>query len=148
MSYVRYTKVLVYGPGMKAAESLYYQGPDSSITVGNAGRSVHTIEELHAATPGSRIQHGFQIIGPRNQVLAERSGFPDRAAAHRGVRELRRALLPGVRQDVKQLAKVWQEAYDYGVEDARQAETVGIPEYGPNRSNPYQEELEEADRGE
>lgn len=135
MSYVRYTKALVYGPGMKAAESLYYHGPSGGITVGKADQPVHTIEELHAATPGSRIQHGFQIIGPRNQVLAERSGFPDKVAAERGVRELRRALLPGVRQDINQLTRAWQEGYSAGVEDK------------PKGTNPYQQELEEADRG-
>lgn len=138
MSYIKYTKALVSNGSPRSR--------DGNLTIGSRNE-IPSLEELQEKLPGSKIVHGFQVIDHRGRVLASHTGFETELKARRGARELRRALLPGVRRDVEELAQAWQEGYDHGVEDSRQAESVGLPEYGPSRTNPYRRELEEANRG-
>lgn len=134
MSYIRYTKALVSN-GSRG-------GRDGNLTI--QGSKIPSLEELQKMLPGSKITHGFQIIDHKGKVLASQGGFESELKARKGARELRRALLPGVRKDVEELAQAWDDAYSWGVNDARQTEDVGDPLYGPNRSNPYRQELEES----
>lgn len=137
MSYIKFTRALVSNGS---------RGREGNLTV-RPGEDLPTLEQLQESLPGSKIVHGFQVIDHRGRVLASQTGFSSEGMARKGARELRRALLPGVRRDVEQLAQAWQDGYDHGVDDSRQAEAVGLPEYGPNRANPYRQELEEAERG-
>lgn len=137
MSYIKYTRALVSN-GSRGNR-------DGNLTI--MPSQFPTLEELQEVLPGSKITHGFQIIDHKGKVLAAQTGFESELKARKGARELRRALLPGVRKDVEELAQAWDDAYSWGVNDARQAETVGDPLYGPKRSNPYRAELEEAKNG-
>lgn len=137
MSFIRYTRTLVSN-GSRGNR-------DGNLSI--HGSNIPSLDELKEMIPGSKITHGFQVIDHKGKVLASHGGFESELKARRGARELRRALLPGVRKDVEELAQAWDDAYSWGVNDARQAEDVADPLYGPNRVNPYRAELEEADRG-
>lgn len=137
MSYIKFTKTLV---------SNGTRGRDGNLTI-KAGEELPSLEELQKTLPGSRIEHGFQVIDSRGRILASKTGFSSEPMARKGARELRRALLPGVRMDVKELAQVWRDAYYMGASDADTARDVDDPRY-PHacRVNPYEQEIEEADR--
>lgn len=126
MSYIRYTQALVVrGSTRRRADGQVTVSPGDFPTLGELQDRI-----------GGEISHGFEVIGNNGRVLAAQTGFPTEEQARRGVRELRRALLPGVRHDVKELAKAWDQGFTAGI----------TPVTEPRNGNPYQREHEEADR--
>lgn len=124
MSYIRYTQTLVLKGSTRRRD-------DGQLTISPG--DTPTLGELQDRI-GGEISHGFEVIGSNGRVLAAQTGFATEALARRGVRELRRALLPGVRHDVRELAKAWDDGHRQGMS----------PLTSPG--NPYQREHEEADR--
>lgn len=73
----------------------------------------------------------FRIRAANGEIVAASEAYTTKAAAEKGIRALRRALLPGTR-DAEAMAKAWDE----GVEAQLENSLFGIyPE------NPYRKEV-------
>lgn len=75
----------------------------------------------------------FRVRARNGEIVAQSEGYTTRAAAEKGIRALRRALLPGTR-DAEALAKAWDEGFDVG---------AGQPPFAgtPRPANPYRSEV-------
>lgn len=70
-------------------------------------------------------EYRFRVRARNGEIVASSEGYTTRAAAEKGVRALRRALLPGTR-DAEALAKAWDEGWTAGC--------IGVPTVNPYRS--------------
>lgn len=73
----------------------------------------------------------FRIRAVNGEIVAQSEGYTTKAAAEKGVRALRRALLPGTR-DAEAMAKAWDKGF-----------VAGVASDDPQspRENPYREEI-------
>lgn len=53
----------------------------------------------------------FRVKAPNGKIVAQSEGYVDKAGAEKGVRALRRALLPNSRSDRELNARAWQRGY-------------------------------------
>lgn len=74
----------------------------------------------------------FRVRAANGEIVAQSESYTTKAAAEKGIRALRRALLPGTR-DAEALAKAWDEGFTAGITPVKESE--------PRTGNPYREEV-------
>lgn len=83
----------------------------------------------------------FRVRAVNGEIVAQSEAYTTKAAAEKGIRALRRALLPGTR-DAEAMAKAWDDGYHEGFHAAGGiSDATCVDRDMTGEPNPYRKEV-------